>query len=261
MDGAPLVDGRERSYDGQAQLVVPGIGVISLRSNRTPSGDMRLEQVEEKRRALLGSMGVETLAAAGELDAARWNMAHADLALMLMRLAHTSYPLPDRVQAFLDASPLRAYLAAHLPLAGVAASIARGDLYALAVTATSYHSGRSFTFIQGRPGHPLWLKSRRVTLPVEIDVDHVCASASIPIVFPPVRVTVEGRDLWFGDGGLRLVNPLSPAIRLGLFDDGGFEFLFLAEHLLLLHGDHFLCANLLDPDFFSRNLLLCLGVR
>ena len=40
---------------------------------------------------------------------------------------------------------------------------------ALAVTATSYHSGRSFTFIQGRAGHPVWLKSRRVTLPVTIN--------------------------------------------------------------------------------------------
>jgi NTE family protein len=59
------------------------------------------------------------------------------------------------------------------------------------------------------------MKSRRVTLPVEIGLDHVCASAAIPIVFPPVRLTCDGRPLWFGDGGLRLVNPLSPAIRLG----------------------------------------------
>jgi NTE family protein len=120
-----------------------------------------------------------------------------------------------RVQSFLDASPLRAMLDRTLPLEGIREAIARGDLYALAVTATSYHSGRSFTFIQGRQGHPLWLKSRRVTLPVEIGLDHVCASASIPLVFPPVRVVCEGRPLWFGDGGLRLVNPLSPAIRLG----------------------------------------------
>ena len=120
-----------------------------------------------------------------------------------------------RVQALLDATPLRGLLGEVLPLEGVGAAIRNGHLYALAVTATSYHSGRSFTFIQGRPGHPLWLKSRRVTLPVEIGVDHVCASAAIPIVFPPIQLACEGRMLWFGDGGLRLVNPLSPAIRLG----------------------------------------------
>lgn len=120
-----------------------------------------------------------------------------------------------RVQSLLDTSPLRGFLGAVLPLDGIGESIRKGHLYAIAVTATSYHSGRSFTFIQGRPGHPLWLKSRRVTLPVELTIDHICASAAIPIVFPPVQLAVEGRALWFGDGGLRLVNPLSPAIRLG----------------------------------------------
>jgi NTE family protein len=120
-----------------------------------------------------------------------------------------------RVQSMLDTTPLRGLLERVLPLEGIGDAIRRGHLYALAVTATSYHSGRSFTFIQGRPGHPLWMKSRRVTLPVEIGLDHVCASAAIPIVFPPVRLTCDGRPLWFGDGGLRLVNPLSPAIRLG----------------------------------------------
>ena len=120
-----------------------------------------------------------------------------------------------RVQSLLDTAPLRPFLDATLPLEGIGDGIRRGHLYALAVTATSYHSGRSFTFIQGRQGHPLWLKTRRVTLPVELTLDHICASAAIPIVFPPVRVRCEGRDLWFGDGGLRLVNPFSPAIRLG----------------------------------------------
>ena len=115
----------------------------------------------------------------------------------------------------LDTAPLRGFLDRTLPLEGIGESIRRGHLYAIAVTATSYHSGRSFTFIQGRPGHPLWTKSRRVTLPVELTLDHVCASAAIPIVFPPVRVRCAGRDLWFGDGGLRLVTPCSPAIRLG----------------------------------------------
>ena len=115
----------------------------------------------------------------------------------------------------LDASPLRAYLARTLPLAGIAASIRAGHLYAVAISTTSYHSGRSFTFVQGRNGHPSWQKSRRVVLPVELTVDHVCASAAIPIVFPPVRIATEAGTLWFGDGGLRLVTPFSPAIRLG----------------------------------------------
>ena len=120
------------------------------------------------------------------------------------------------IHSLLDASPLRGFLEGKLPLGGIGRAIDRGDLYAVAVSATSYHSGRCFLFIQGRKGHPTWTRARRVTLPVELSIDHVCASAAIPIVFPPVRVrTSETGECYFGDGALRLVNPLSPAIRLG----------------------------------------------
>jgi NTE family protein len=120
-----------------------------------------------------------------------------------------------RTVSIFDASPLRSFLGAHLAPSGIARSIRDRHLYAAAVTATSYHSGKSFTFVQGRKGHPMWAKSRRVTLAVDIGIDHVCASAAIPIVFPPVSIPCQGRMLHFGDGGLRLVTPCSPAIRLG----------------------------------------------
>ncbi|MGH7893415.1 MAG: patatin-like phospholipase family protein [Candidatus Binatia bacterium] len=139
----------------------------------------------------------------------------ANGARLLLDLALGGLVGAGRVQSLLDTAPLRPFLESALPLEGIGDAIRHGHLYAIAVTATSYHSGRSFTFIQGRPGHPVWLKSRRVTLAVELTLDHICASAAIPIVFPPVRLPCEGRDLWFGDGGLRLVNPCSPAIRLG----------------------------------------------
>jgi NTE family protein len=118
-------------------------------------------------------------------------------------------------RALFDTAPLRELLARALPLDGIAEAIRLGHLYAIAVSATSYHSGRSFTFVQGRPGHPVWQKSRRVVLPVELTIDHVCASAAIPLVFPPVRVRSAAGDLYFGDGALRQVTPFSPAIRLG----------------------------------------------
>jgi NTE family protein len=113
----------------------------------------------------------------------------------------------------LDPSPLETLLERALPPNGVRSAIERGELYAVAATATSYHSGRSYIFIQGRPGHAVWSKSRRVVLPVTLTHKHILASGAIPIVFPPVRL--DSGDRWFGDGGLRLVAPLSPAIRLG----------------------------------------------
>jgi NTE family protein len=120
-----------------------------------------------------------------------------------------------RTHGLLDTAPLAHTLARSFPSRGIAEGIRRGHLYAVAVSATSYHSGRSFTFVEGRPGHPVWQKSRRLVLPVTLTHRHVLASSAIPIVFPPVRVASQAGDLWFGDGGLRLVTPLSPAIRLG----------------------------------------------
>ena len=115
----------------------------------------------------------------------------------------------------LDAAPLEALLEAVFPPRGIGDAIERGDVYAVAVSATSYHSGRSFTFVQGRAGHPVWTKSRRVVLPVTLTHRHILASGAIPIVFPPVQIASQAGELWFGDGGLRLVAPMSPAIRLG----------------------------------------------
>jgi len=117
--------------------------------------------------------------------------------------------------ALLDASPLDAFLTEHLRLEGIRDAIRDGHLFAVAIAATSYHSGRSFIFIEGRPGHPVWVKSRRVVRPVELTIDHIRASAAIPIVFAPVPVRSAGTEVYFGDGGLRQVTPLSPAIRLG----------------------------------------------
>jgi NTE family protein len=114
-----------------------------------------------------------------------------------------------------DTSPLAALIEAAFPPRGIAGAIRRGDVYAVALSATSYHSGRSYTFVQGRAGHPIWTKSRRVVLPVTLTHQHILASSAIPIVFPPVQITSAGGELWFGDGGLRLVAPMSPAIRLG----------------------------------------------
>jgi NTE family protein len=115
----------------------------------------------------------------------------------------------------LDAAPLRRYLQQHLHCERIQGNIRRGNLYALAISATNYTSGRSYLFIQGQKGHPMWNRSRRVTLSTSITVDHVCASAAIPLVFQPVKLKVGRGAAFFGDGCVRLQQPLSPVIRLG----------------------------------------------
>jgi len=56
----------------------------------------------------------ERLLAAGDMEPAHWNMAHADLALTLLRLDRTGYPLPDRVKAFVDSAVSRPSMRVYL---------------------------------------------------------------------------------------------------------------------------------------------------
>src|SRR5271167_2042036 len=117
--------------------------------------------------------------------------------------------------SLLDATPLKHFLSAHLSCERIQENIKRGYLYALAISATNYNSGKSYLFIQGVKGHPMWNRSRRVTLATKITTDHVCASAAIPLVFQPVRLKTARGMAFFGDGCVRLQQPLSPIIRLG----------------------------------------------
>jgi NTE family protein len=118
-------------------------------------------------------------------------------------------------QFLLDATPLRHFLDQHIDCRRIQANIDRGHLYALTVSATNYNSGKSYLFIHGKKGHPVWSRIRRVTLETSITLDHICASAAIPLVFPPVSLQTEQGTAYFGDGCIRLQQPLSPCIRLG----------------------------------------------
>lgn len=124
------------------------------------------------------------------------------------------FPAP-KVKGFLDTQPLGSlleeqYAAIDGELTGIAASIARGKLKAIAITATSYSTGQSITWIQGQD-ISLWERPQRKSEHTRIRVEHVMASAALPIFFPAVPI---GQS-WFGDGGIRLTAPLSPALHLG----------------------------------------------
>jgi NTE family protein len=118
-------------------------------------------------------------------------------------------------RSLLDATPLSHFLSTHIDCSRIQENIKRGHLFALAISATNYNTGSSYLFIQGKKGHPMWDRSRRVTLATKITVEHICASAAIPLVFSPVRLKTPRGTAFFGDGCVRLQQPLSPVIRLG----------------------------------------------
>ncbi len=117
----------------------------------------------------------------------------------------------SKINFLLDASPLRDLLHERLPLLDLRRNIASGAIRGFAVTATSYASNVAVTFFDGAPDIEPWVRSTRVGVRTQIRLDHVMASAAIPIFFPPVRIQGE----WYGDGSVRMTAPLSPAIHMG----------------------------------------------
>jgi NTE family protein len=117
--------------------------------------------------------------------------------------------------SLLDSTPLQGFLAKYIKTEHIQQNIDQGNLRSVCISTTNYSSGKNFLFIQAEPGHKMWTKSRRVALAAKIEIEHVCASAAIPIVFAPVKVKTEFGTDYFGDGCLRLHAPLSPVIRLG----------------------------------------------
>ncbi len=113
--------------------------------------------------------------------------------------------------ALLDSAPLRELLAERLDFSGIAAAVARRQLRAVAVSAFAYESAQAVTFYQGRAAIDPWFRHRRVGVPTRLAVEHLMASAAIPLIFPPVKINRE----YYGDGAVRQSAPISPALHLG----------------------------------------------
>ncbi|RYF66369.1 MAG: patatin-like phospholipase family protein, partial [Comamonadaceae bacterium] len=60
-----------------------------------------------------------------------------------------------------------------------------------------------------------WVRSQRQAVPGALTHAHLLASAAIPFVFPATALEHAGHTEYFGDGSMRQVAPMAPAIHLG----------------------------------------------
>lgn len=114
-------------------------------------------------------------------------------------------------RALLDNAPLRQLLTRHLDFDRIETAINNQALHSVSLTCSGYNSGQSVSFFQGRAELTSWQRSQRFGAQVKIGVDHLMASSAIPFIFPAVKLNRE----YFGDGSMRQVAPVSPAIHLG----------------------------------------------
>ena len=118
--------------------------------------------------------------------------------------------------AVLDNTPLVDTLHRTIGLPDIEDALQRHAIDVLAVTASSYSSGVHWTFCQTRPTSPLrpWMRPGRRAEFQALTIEHLMASSAIPLLFPPTPLWVDGHAEYFGDGSMRQISPLSPAMHL-----------------------------------------------
>lgn len=125
-------------------------------------------------------------------------------------------PLSPPRRGLVDTAPLLETLSAAFnvspegEIVGIARNLKSGRLQALAVMTSSYTTGQTVAWVEGRKLED-WDRPFRTSRQARITVEHVMASAALPLLFPAIELD----DAWYGDGGIRLVTPFSPAVHLG----------------------------------------------
>lgn len=119
--------------------------------------------------------------------------------------------------AILDNTPLVDTLHRTVSLPAIDDALLNGPLEAVAVTASSYSSGVHWTFCHTARDsrHLPWDRPGRRAEFQPLTIEHLMASSAIPFLFPATPLWVDGQSEYFGDGSMRQVSPLSPALHLG----------------------------------------------
>jgi NTE family protein len=138
-----------------------------------------------------------------------WEMLHSGLHWFASVVTGGWLVKPPR--SLLDTTPLRGLLAKTVPVERIRGAIEAGRLHAVAVATTSYTTGQAVAFFDGAPDIEAWNRVRRAGRRRVLDLDVLMASAAIPFIFPAAGLDGE----YYGDGAMRQLAPLSPAIHLG----------------------------------------------
>ena len=129
---------------------------------------------------------------------------------MAASLLHSGYGI-GRPISLLDNTPLREMLENYVKFDYLDTAISNGELEAIAISAMNYASGQSVTFFQGQESIHPWNRARRRGEKTELTIDHLMASTAIPSLFPAVQL----QGGYFGDGAVRQLKPISPALHMG----------------------------------------------
>ncbi|MDG0816610.1 patatin-like phospholipase family protein [Bdellovibrio svalbardensis] len=114
-------------------------------------------------------------------------------------------------KSLINTAPLKEMIEKNCAFENIHKKIKQGDILGVGVTALDYFNASSVTFMQAHTQLPSWERVRRRSEAVEINADHLMASAAIPLIFPPINID----NKYYGDGSIRNLSPCAPAIYMG----------------------------------------------
>ena len=121
-------------------------------------------------------------------------------------------------RSLFDNTPLWELLRKNLDFDAIPRGMYKQHLQAVGICSTSYSEADSVTFYTCASPIEPWTRAARKGARVQLTLEHLMASLSIPFLFRPIFLHQQ----YFGDGAMRQTSPLSPAIHLG------------ANHLLVI---------------------------
>jgi NTE family protein len=134
-----------------------------------------------------------------------------------LSLLALGWAVRKRPRFLLDNTPLATTLNRQMDFPQLDAALQAGAIEALGITTSSYSSGEHITYVQSNTEQHGWQRPGRRAVMQPITVDHLLASSAIPFVFPATPLWRDDTQQveFFGDGSMRQLSPLSPAIHLG----------------------------------------------
>lgn len=202
-----------------------GIGTVAALDTVQTVGDVAVDTAADIARAVAGFIPKLPLlpSARDVVDHTRRLARDATSFAFGVGAAPVAHPL-GATGALLDTAPLWDTARKHLDVQALHANVADGGVAGVGVVATSCprdaSGGRSRVFLRMHD-------AARLAIPHDptgaidyvptprLEIEHVLASAAIPLVFPPVLIREPAAYAgWYTDGGVRLNAPIEPAIKL-----------------------------------------------
>jgi len=114
-------------------------------------------------------------------------------------------------RSFLSTEPFYHYLLSHFDMSRVHHHIEKMAELCVAINCFDYTEMKNVTFFQTQKEIKAWERQTRRGIKTHLNLQHIMSSIAVPFIFPAIHI--QGH--YFGDGSLRNMAPLSPAVKLG----------------------------------------------